>query len=493
MNVVLFDIQGCTANGIRCLSAKLKENKHSVKLIFEDSKTYRMIWRRNYIYQYKPAVVDQIIACCQGAHIIGFSVMTNYLDRVKQLTRELKKILSVPIVWGGIHPTICPQECLEYADMVCVGEGDKVFTDLINKMESGSDYYTTPGFVFKKDGEIIRNISNLELLVPEEIPAHDYGPQNHYVIQDGNIINITYENLPDFTGYQLTYDTARGCPYRCSYCCNDVYLRLYPHKRFLRLRNLSVVLDELAEILIKFPIYKSVFFTDDDFLFRKEEELRKFTYEYKKRIHLPFGITATPATCSDEKLSLLFDAGLCRINFGFQTANKNVQQQYNRFIPVEKLKEAAESIAKFEKIYNVGAVNIDVILESPFESDYERLNTVNFLLSLPMRFTLAFFSFTFYPGTSLTERAINEGMIKDDKEFIYRKTIQGPNLSIINSLFFLTQLAGQNKIPRWVVRLFTVKPIFALINRKIFNLILFHLGQFRYKMKYNRMQAANYI
>ena len=90
MKIVLIDLQGIIANGIRSLSTKLKENNHSVKLIFENGNTYRMIWNRNYIYQYKPSVLNDVVEACKEADLIGFSVMTNFFDRAKQLTEHIK-------------------------------------------------------------------------------------------------------------------------------------------------------------------------------------------------------------------------------------------------------------------------------------------------------------------------------------------------------------------------------------------------------------------
>jgi radical SAM superfamily enzyme YgiQ (UPF0313 family) len=360
-------------------------------------------------------------------------------------------------------------------------------------MSSGRDYYNTPGFAFKKNGKVTCNAPLFDLLTAEQIPLHDYGPDDHYIIREGKFTAVTADNLPAFTGYQLALDTARGCPYRCSYCCNDVYLRLYHGRRFLRLRGVDRVLQELSGILEKYPSYKSVFFSDDDFLFRSANEFLHFSAEYKKRINRPFGIVATPATCTEEKLAFLFDAGLNRIKFGLQTANSETQKIYKRYIPLKKTSEAAKIISRYEKIYKLRAVSFDLILDSPFESISSQLHTIRFLLSLPMRFELIFFSLTFYPGTSLTAAAVKEGVIEDIKQCGYRKVIQGPKLNAINLLFFLTKLAGQGKIPRALVRLFSLRPVFFLLNRKIVNLLLLKLGQWRYRRKYGRIGLENYL
>jgi radical SAM superfamily enzyme YgiQ (UPF0313 family) len=493
MRIVLFDLQGLNANGLRSLSTKLKENSHSVKLIFERGNTYRMIWNNNYIYQYKQSVLNEIVDFCADADLVGFSVMTNFYDRARQLTVAIKNRLSIPVIWGGIHPTICYEECLECADIVCVGEAENTLIELVNKMQRGDDYFDTKGFVFKKNGKLINNALNLELVKEDEIPQQDYGPDNHYIIYDGRLVKLTRENFTGYARYQLEYETSRGCPYKCSYCCNDVFHKLYSNSKLLRKKKIIDIINDVERIINIYPDFKEIFFTDDDFMARSIDEFKEFASEYKKRIKIPFSCFATPVSYSEDKMDILFTAGLEYVNFGLQTVNENVQRQYNRLMKSERIRQIALKFNKYYGSKRMKSVRFDIMLESPFETDLERLNTIKFLLSLPIEFTLSYFSFTFYPGTSITDRAIKKGIIKGDKESIYRKTVKGPKLSLINLLFVLTKMAAQKKFPRWGVRLLSSKFIFSVLNRKIFNAILYHIGQYRYKRKYYKLEPGNYI
>lgn len=54
---------------------------------------------------------------------VGISVMSPSLDVARKITAEIRKTICAPIVWGGIHPTICPEECIDEADICCRGEG----------------------------------------------------------------------------------------------------------------------------------------------------------------------------------------------------------------------------------------------------------------------------------------------------------------------------------------------------------------------------------
>ena len=79
---------------------------------------------------------------------------------------------SVPIVWGGCHPTILPEQTLqsEYVDIVCVGEGDETFLELVEALQrkqpltdvKGLAYMEGPRYVFT--GE--RPLLDVETLLP---------------------------------------------------------------------------------------------------------------------------------------------------------------------------------------------------------------------------------------------------------------------------------------------------------------------------------------
>jgi len=56
---------------------------------------------------------------------IGISLMSVEYERARWLTNNLKlHYPSLPIIWGGIHPTIAPETCMNYADFICIGEGE---------------------------------------------------------------------------------------------------------------------------------------------------------------------------------------------------------------------------------------------------------------------------------------------------------------------------------------------------------------------------------
>ena len=111
-------------------------------------------------------------------------------------------------------------------DAICTGEGDIVFPDFCGKMERGENYWETPTFFVKHEGEIIRN--PLNSLVPD---------LSELELPDRKLLYGLDSNLAKMgTKYFMA---ARGCPYKCSYCFNVKYNEAYKKKaRFFAAEHL---------------------------------------------------------------------------------------------------------------------------------------------------------------------------------------------------------------------------------------------------------------
>ena len=64
--------------------------------------------------------------------LVGISVYSPYLFVAKKITAYIRSISSAAVLWGGIHPTISPETCIQEADMICIGEGEDAFAELVN-------------------------------------------------------------------------------------------------------------------------------------------------------------------------------------------------------------------------------------------------------------------------------------------------------------------------------------------------------------------------
>ena len=95
--------------GVRILSSCMKREGHDVETVF----------LHNYVgKRYEEQTLNDLVELAAGSDLIGISLMTDNFENAVLINKKLKNKLDIPIVWGGIHPTIRPAECLKYADMV---------------------------------------------------------------------------------------------------------------------------------------------------------------------------------------------------------------------------------------------------------------------------------------------------------------------------------------------------------------------------------------
>ncbi|MFH1229458.1 MAG: cobalamin-dependent protein, partial [Candidatus Aenigmatarchaeota archaeon] len=111
---------------------------------------------------------------------IGISVRTRYYKLVCRLTEIIKKNMSVPVVWGGIHPTIAPEKCIGHADIICIGEGEYAMKELAEKIERKEDYSGIKNLWVRKEGKIIKNEVRPLIEDLDSLPFTDF-TDNHKV------------------------------------------------------------------------------------------------------------------------------------------------------------------------------------------------------------------------------------------------------------------------------------------------------------------------
>lgn len=424
------------AYSIRTLSSSLKQHGHEVKLMFLPS-----LFAKSYDVE----TLNQTVELTKHADLIGISVMTNFFDNVVQLTNTLKDSARIPILWGGIHPTIRPEESLNYANMICIGEAEETIVELAEKMDNNHDYHDVIGMWFKHSGGVKKNpirplIKNLDSIA---LPDYDY--KSHYILSDGMIRKMTLDLMEQHMGSIYMTLPTRGCPFSCAYCCNSFFNQLYPSHRLLRKRSNQNVIKELVKAKQTLPFIRMIKFDDDGFFVKSLEDIKSFCESYKKHVNMPLDITgAAPSTLTHEKLVSLIDAGLVNVRMGIQSGSASVKNLYQRRDSNEKVEAAVRLIHEF--IGKIQMPQYDIILDNPWEKDENLIETLMFLVKLPTPYKLSLFSLNLYPGTELYDKAKQDNLINDDLNDIYRKHYHECSPHYLNKLFFLLNDYATNNL-----------------------------------------------
>ncbi len=447
--------RGFSGYGVRTLSACLRKANHQTGIVFVKNDRDDDLQESVFNYIYKVA---------EEYPVIGFSLMTdNFYDAMKVSLYLRRKFPEKLLVWGGIHPTVCPEESLAHCDMVCIGEGEETIVGLVDSIESGQDWRQVPGLAFIENGTF-RKSKKQELVIDlDSLPFQDYSCENHYVVSNELSEEISSYNLKDHLWISGAYETlaTRGCPFGCTYCINNLWNKMYPLQKTIRKRSIDNLIEELVAVRRKLPFIKSICMNDDAFFMYSVDEIRKFSRLYKEKIGCPLFVTGiSPSSLRKDKLGYLLEAGLNEVRMGIQSGSGTIRKSYKRNHSEKAILKAAGIFNYFVKKKMLDMVNYDIILDNPWETEDEVVETLIFLSKLPAPFGLNLYSLTFYPGTEVFDRAVKDGLI------------QSPGKDYYRSLNFFTFKKSYTNSLVYLVHFFAInQPLSISINEKMMRLL----------------------
>jgi radical SAM superfamily enzyme YgiQ (UPF0313 family) len=368
--------------------------------------------------------------------LIGVSLMALDFVYARAATGVLKAAFpEIPVVWGGIHPTTMPEMCLDYADYLCIGEGEQTLLDLVSAIEKGAPVTSIQNLCYREGGELKRNplyplITDLDALpLVRQIPPKSFVQIRHTIVP---LQSRHLRRYKRWAGGVYKILTSRGCPYACAFCTNNFLRGLYGWWG-VRRRSVDHVMRELEYAAQEGPPLEYVDFSDDCFLACEMDYLEDFCRQYEARVHRPFIAKGTPRYLTREKLDRVAGAGLAWINLGLQSGSVRVcEEVYHRNIAPEAFLAAARLIHEYRV-----APYYDVIVDNPYETLEDSLQTVEILTQTPRPFFPLIFSLTVYYGTELHARIAADR--PGQRDISLRKNYEIRESTAINDLI---ELAG---------------------------------------------------
>jgi len=349
--------------------------------------------------------------------LVGFSVPSYHRHVARDLTEKIRERLGIPVVVGGVHPSVAPEDCAEWADFTCLGEGEESALALVEVLAEGKNPAETeiPGvWVRKSDGTVLRNHHRPPPADLNDLPHPQHDPALEYFVEGDRLYHeepLLFSQL--FWNYKSI--TGRGCPYYCSFCVWSTLKRDYKEMRKLRRRSPENAVEELLIALRRNPAIEMFEFEDDIFTVQKDW-LRRFAPLYKEKVAKPFWCYTYPNFVNEENLGLLKDMGIAYITMGVQSGSDRINYEvYDRHTERARVVKAMQMIADF----GIPA-NYDIITNNPYETDEDRMETLTLISQIPGAFNLHIGKLAYFPGTTITQRAAEEQKIGKDDETIYR-------------------------------------------------------------------------
>ena len=302
-----------------------------------------VILREYTINQPKDEILKDIYS--SGADVVCFSCYIWNISFVRELIRDLVKILPKTVFWaGGPEVSYDAEKFLtEMPEMtgVMVGEGEKTFHDLLEFYIDGKDSLEEiSGIAYRTGDKIIHN--------------------GWRELMDLSAIPFVYEHLEKFENRIIYYESSRGCPFSCSYCLSSI-------DKKLRFRDLELVKKELQFFLDhRVPQVK---FVDRTFNCKHEHAMTiwKYILEHDNGVtNFHFEISADLLREEEMELMSQMRPGLIQLEIGVQSTNPETIRAIHRHMDLKKLEHCVNRVHSFRNIHQ----HLDLIAGLPYE-DYD--------------------------------------------------------------------------------------------------------------------------
>lgn len=242
------------------------------------------------------------------SEIIGITCYTSTYSRMKNLIRNIKIINpNAKIIVGGVHNTYCDEDALkDGANFVVRGEGEKIFCELISKIDSNRDYSKIKGISYINNGKLKRTPD-------EKVVSLDELPTPAYELLEPEIRNNTIVGLY----------TSRGCPFNCIFCSEKIFWKKH------RYRNIDKVVQDINAYVDIFDS-NSILFSDSTFGINK-----KYTLNLLNRLKQEFSdlyfSCQTRADIMDKKIiNYLINSNFIGIFLGIESGSNKILENMRK-------------------------------------------------------------------------------------------------------------------------------------------------------------------
>ena len=299
----------------------------------------------------------------EKADIVGITSITSTAPRAYEIADRFRE-RGIPVIMGGIHPSILPEEASKHADSVVIGEAEGVMDDLINDFQKGK----LQKFYFSTKKPSLENLP---------LPRRNLWKKNKYY-RELNMVQ-----------------TTRGCPYHCDFCSVSTFFG-----RTYRTRPIQEIVEEIK----KLPT-RNIFFVDDNITAIPNYAKKLFKAITPLKIRW-FGQGSINIAKDRELMRVAAKSGCYGLFIGFESLSDANLKQVSKTI--NSVKEYHTAIKKIHD-YGIGIVGAFIFgFDYDDESVFEK--TVRFIERNQIE--LASFSIlTPLPGTKLYKQMEEDNRI----------------------------------------------------------------------------------
>lgn len=372
---------------------------HSVAFLDEAGYKLQLIdqrvdkkWRETLLHTLKKNEVKYfLVSTMTGAQLKGAMESS-------KIVREFNP--SIKIIWGGVHPSLLPQQTLQepYIDFVIINEGEETLLELISKLDNEEDIRDIKSIGFKDNAGHITITSErgfIDLNITKSPPYHLLPDLSNYYLHLYNSFQT------------LSLNTGRGCPFRCGFCYNTIYNKkswraLEPKEMLRRIKELQAYGAKSVDLV-------------DDMFFTSSSRVHKFIELLEKeKLGMNFLCNVRAhyiAHMDQEFLNRMAAVGFKEMFIGVETGSDKIMKLIKKDMSVESVIKANFKMKKagIKPLFSfVGGF-------PGGESMDDVMKTIDLMVRLitdnPDASLTSLKIYTPFPGSDLFKVAVQEGFV----------------------------------------------------------------------------------
>jgi len=268
----------------------------------------------------------------EDADLVGITAFTSNINRAYEISRVYRE-KGIKVVMGGIHASMLPDEVLQYADAVVIGEAEGIWK------------------------QVIADFENNRLAAKYEGPRIDLEKENFRPRRD--LLHPKYSIQ--------SVQTSRGCPFNCSFCSVTNYLGSK-----YRQRCAQDVLNELKDIKSEY-----ITFVDDNLIGHTLESRERARQLFQGMIDLKLSKkwwmqTSINAADDEEIIELAARAGCLLVFIGFETIDKATLKDMKKGVNLKTGIANYKKVVKAFHRHGIGVLGAFIIGNDYESEDYYR-------------------------------------------------------------------------------------------------------------------------
>jgi len=293
--------------------------------------------------------------------LVGITAITGTAPRAYEIADRFRAN-GTPVVLGGVHPTLLPEEAARHADSVVIGYAERTWPKLLKDFLKNS---LAP--VYQDEA-----MPGTELVV---------SPDRSSILKR------------DYIGW-CTAETSRGCPNICDFCISHVFCKQY------QCRPVGRVIDEIRQLK-----GKVIFFLDPNLTGDHDFAKELFT-EFAKLKKWWVGCASLDIVDDPELLEIMAGSGCKGLLMGFESTDNKA------LIEANKIRNQGRDYADVVRILHGEGILIQACFVFGFDSDEPSVFDRTSEYIIKTGFDLPQISiFTPFPGTPVFARMTREGRI----------------------------------------------------------------------------------